>query len=136
MMESISSGKAFVASLVAGVPTVTFAAITGESVSVAIGAGTAVLMFLFSIRNTANEQYVKGLHQQIQDAYESQKKDRAEHLSELGAIKMQLSDVQVQLHAFQTNGDQAKKVLAGHSCPAAADPTLKCRLPETLSSLL
>lgn len=135
-MESISSGKALFASILTGVPTVTFAAITGESVSVAIGAGTAVLMFLFSMKNTVNDQYVKALNRQIQDAYEAQKKDREDHLVELTKINTTLSDVQIQLHTFQTTIDQVKKKLGGHSCPVAADPNLVCRLPETLSSML
>lgn len=136
MMETISSGKALAASIVTGVPTGIFAAITGESVSVAIGAGTAVLMFLFSMRNTSNEQYVKALYQQIQDATTAQKKDREQYAADVIEVNMKLADVQVQLHQMQTTFEMARKAVAAHSCPAAADPNLKCRLAETLSSLL
>jgi hypothetical protein len=135
-MESISSGKAFLASLVTGIPTGVFAAINGESVSVAIGAGTAVIMFLFSIRNTANDQYIKGLNTQIQEASEARRKESEAHIAELAALRMEISDFKVQVHSMQTNGDQAKKTLAAHSCPQAADPAAKCRLHETLASIL
>jgi peptidoglycan hydrolase CwlO-like protein len=124
------------ASLVTGVPTGVFAAITGESASVAVGAGTAVIMFLWSIRNTSNDQYVKSLHSRIQESQDEIKEIQGANLKRVEEIQSTLTDVQMKVKRHEFVLDQIQKKLAVHSCPVPKDANAACRLPEIISSTL
>lgn len=132
----ISSGKAMVVSLLTGVPTGVFAAVTGESVSVAVGAGTAVTMFLWSIRNASDDQYVKGLHTQLQKSQDDIKEIQDANLKRVDEIQSSLTAVQMEVKRQKIILEQVQKQLAVHSCPTPSDPNARCRLPEILSSTL
>lgn len=132
----ISSGKALFISAVAGGPSLAVATFNGDFLPVATGAAIGIVMFLWSVRNTSNDQYIKSLHSRIQESQDEIKKIQQDHFGEIEVIRSTLTDVQFDLKRLKTIQENIQKQLAVHSCPIANDPNVKCRLPEIISSTL
>lgn len=132
----ISSGKAMIFSVVAGGPSLAVATIDGDFIPVATGIAVGTLMFWWSIRNTSNDQYIKNLHNRIQESQDEIRDGQKVHHEEIERMQSTLTEVQMKVKRHEFVLDQIQKRLAVHSCPAPRDPNAACRLPEIISSTL
>lgn len=132
----ISSGKALFVSAITGGPSLAFAAFTNDFVPVATGAAVGIVMFLWSVRNTSNDQYIKNLHARIQESQAEVNEIQDANTKRVEQIQATLTDVQMEVRRQKIVLEQVQKQLTIHSCPAPSDPNARCRLPEILSSTL